>query len=196
MSEVGLPGPEAAALEPTWSQKIVSLNAELARLDVPYAFGGAIALNYHREPRATIDIDINVFLSPDNGGEVLAALSNISGLNNPEQLEVEIKRDGQTRTAWGSTHLDLFFANTAFHASMAERIAHEPFGDTRIPVLAIEDLLVCKALFDRPKDWLDIDAVVQTRGQSLDYAYVRRWLAEFISVDDQRFTRLRELSND
>jgi hypothetical protein len=36
--------------EPTWDQKVVRLNVALAERGVPYAFGGAIALNYHREP--------------------------------------------------------------------------------------------------------------------------------------------------
>lgn len=195
MSEEGRPGPEAAAPEPSWSEKVVSLSAELARLEIPYAFGGAIALNYHREPRATVDIDINVFLPPDSGIEVLSALAAVSGITNSDRLEAQIQRDGQTRAAWGGTQLDLFFANTAFHSSMAQRTKHEPFGDTEIPVLAIEDLLVCKALFDRPKDWLDIDAVIRTRGQALDLGYVRQWLGEFVPADDHRFGRLQEVQD-
>lgn len=40
--------------EPSWAQKVLTLNEHLAAANLPYAFGGAIALNYHREPRSTL----------------------------------------------------------------------------------------------------------------------------------------------
>jgi hypothetical protein len=46
-------------------QKIIDINTKLAEHNIPYAFGGAVALSYHSEPRATSDIDINIFVSPE-----------------------------------------------------------------------------------------------------------------------------------
>lgn len=46
--------PLGAEREPTWDQKVIKLNEVLAERSIPYAFGGAIALNYHREPRSTL----------------------------------------------------------------------------------------------------------------------------------------------
>ncbi len=115
------------------------------------SFGGAIALNYHREPRSTLDIDINVFLAPDDETQALRCLETLSGLPDRERVERGLRDAGQARSLWGTTYLDLFFANTAFHGSMASRVVQEPFAGTEIPVLSIEDLLVCKVLFDRPK---------------------------------------------
>jgi hypothetical protein len=67
--------------EPTWDQKVVKLNEVLAERNIPYAFGGAIALNYHREPRSTLDIDINIFLSPehDHPGPLDRGLAHLQG---------------------------------------------------------------------------------------------------------------------
>ena len=51
-----------------------------------------------------------------------------------------------------------------------------PFGDATIPILAAEHLIVCKAVFNRPKDWVDIDAMLRG-GAELDVAEVLRWVA-------------------
>ena len=40
----------------------------------PHAFGGALALAYYAEPRATIDIDLNVFVPADRFPDVAAPL--------------------------------------------------------------------------------------------------------------------------
>lgn len=180
-------GPER---EPTWDQKVVRLNAALAERCIPYAFGGAIALNYHREPRSTLDIDVNIFLSPEHEETVLRALGDVYDLADSDQVGRELRRDGQARSSWGATYVDLFLANTDFHASMAERVQRQPFGETTIPVLSIEDLLICKALFDRSKDWVDIEAVAKTRRGELDRPYITGWLDRFLPEEDPRRARI------
>jgi hypothetical protein len=43
-------------------EKILAVGDALSRAGIPHAFGGALALAYYATPRATIDIDLNVFL--------------------------------------------------------------------------------------------------------------------------------------
>ena len=43
---------------PTLPKKVVSLARALEESELPYAFGGALALAYYAEPRATVDIDV------------------------------------------------------------------------------------------------------------------------------------------
>lgn len=186
-------GIEQPGAEPTWDEKVLLLNSALAQDRLRFAFGGAIALNYHREPRATLDIDINVFLSPQHEAPVLSVLAGLYELRDPERLRTDLRRDGQARTLWGDTYVDLFLANTDFHESMAQRVEHQPFGGSEVPVLSIEDLLICKILFDRPKDWLDLEAVAQTRAQTLDRTYIMRWLDQFLEPDDPRLRRAQSL---
>lgn len=179
--------------DPTWDRKVVSLNEALREQGIPYAFGGAIALNYHREPRSTLDIDINVFLSPEHEETVLSTLGGVYDLSDRERIGRELREDGQTRSTWGATYIDLFLSNTDFHVSMAERVERQPFGETTIPVLSIEDLLICKTLYDRPKDWVDIEAVAKTRHGDLDRLYVSGWLDRFLPADDPRRARITTL---
>jgi hypothetical protein len=61
----------------TLPQKILGLHQALTEHNVPYGFGGAIALAYHAEPRATDDIDINILLPPDQAQSVLSVLDRL-----------------------------------------------------------------------------------------------------------------------
>ena len=53
--------------------KVVALGRALD--DVPHAFGGALALAYYAEPRATQDIDVNVFVAESQAADVLSVLA-------------------------------------------------------------------------------------------------------------------------
>ena len=121
---------------------------------------------------------------------MLAALGEVYDLADSERVGRELRRDGQARSSWGTTYIDLFLANTDFHASMAGRVERQPFDETTIPVLSIEDLLICKTLFDRAKDWVDIEAVANTRRGDLDGRYIAGWLDRFLPIDDPRSKRI------
>ncbi len=165
-------------------QKILGLHRVFTEREIPYGFGGAIALAYHAEPRATDDIDVNILLPPDRGNDVLAALDMLFATpDRDEQLQRIATRD-QTRLLWDQTYIDLFFIDTAFHESLANRIRSVGFGDVAIPILSAEDLIVCKALFNRPNDWIDIQRIYRIQDGALDVQYVRKWLRYFVGESD------------
>jgi len=60
-----LPAPDVARL----------LADALEQAAVPYAVGGAIAYGFHGPPRATNDVDMNVFVEPEELGPALDALA-------------------------------------------------------------------------------------------------------------------------
>ncbi len=71
----------------------------------------------------------------------------------------------------------------------AARLVH--FGDRRLPILSPEHLLVCKAVFDRPKDRLDIEQILVCVGD-LDLDETRSWLVRTLGADDPRTQRFEE----
>ena len=89
--------------------------------------------------------------------------------------------------------VDLFFADTDFHLSMAERAQAMPFESVQIPVLSIEDLITCKVIFNRHKDWLDIEAVARRGASKLDIAYIEHWLLQFLEPDAEEIEHLRQV---
>lgn len=171
------------------AERIVAIHTALAR--VPHAFGGALALAYYAEPRATVDIDLNVFVGAARLESVAAPLRAL-GVTIDERAAALVQRDGQARVWWDATPLDLFFAYDAFHGAAERARRTVPFADGRIPILAAEHLVVCKVVFNRPKDWVDIDAM-RALGQSLDAAEVLRWVGRIAGDEDPRYERIAAL---
>jgi hypothetical protein len=172
---------------PTLAQRIVALDTALR--EIPHAFGGALALAYYAEPRATVDIDLNAFVGTEQLPEVAHALASLGVDAADPAVAAAIQRDGQGRVMWDTTPIDLFFAYDPFHIAAAHRVRQAPFADTTIPILGPEHLVVCKAVYDRPKDWVDIDAMLQA-GTAIDAAEVLRWTGRIAGDRDPRFDRI------
>jgi hypothetical protein len=173
----------ASEAEPGLAAKVVAVDGALGGAAIDHAFGGALALAYYAEPRATIDIDVNVFVPPDEYPRVLDVLRGVGVSEAPPPATVE--RDGQARVWWARTPVDLFFSYDDVHDAMRRGARVVPFGDDQIPILAPEHLLAAKVIFDRPKDWIDVEQVLLAV-PSLDADEVRRWVVRVAGAGDGR----------
>lgn len=171
--------------EPSLPEKVLAIDGALRA--IPHAFGGALALAYHAEPRSTVDIDVNVFVPTDRSGDVLEPLGAL-GVELDTAADA-IEQTGQARVMWGPTPIDLFFAYDRFHDAAARASVEVPFADGTIRVLSPEHLTVCKAVFDRPKDWVDIQAMID-QGTAIEAAEVLRWVGRIAGDDDARYDRI------
>lgn len=169
------------------------LHLALEARSVPHAIGGALALAFYAEPRATKDVDVNVFVTD-------AALSPI--FDALDSLGASVDRDEASRTArdrgdfvaWKDGYrLDFFVSFHAFHDEVRRRTRVINLAGTALPILSAEDLMIFKVLFDRPKDWIDITGIAAGRRSLLDRDHVRRWLSELLSSEDERLARLEEI---
>jgi hypothetical protein len=172
---------------PTLPERIVAIERSLGR--IPHAFGGALALAYYAEPRATVDIDVNVFVPADRYEEVAAPLLALGVEADDPEARKAVEQDGQTRLMWDETPIDLFFAYDAFHDAAATASRVVPFADTTIAILGPEHLVVCKVIFDRPRDWVDIDAMLDA-DVALDAAEILRWVGRTAGDTDSRYVRV------
>lgn len=177
--------------EPSLPDKLIAIDGALNSASVPHAFGGAIALAYYAEPRATIDIDVNVFCGVDDFAEVASALSavGVDAMTDADKLA----RSGQCRLLCGRSPVDVFFSYDRFHDEMKRDIRRVPFADTMIPILSPDHLLVCKAIFDRAKDWIDIEQMLVVT-DDLDVDIVDRWLVDILGEDHLSLARFRKLA--
>ena len=171
--------------------KIISLHELLDSAGVPHQFGGAIALAWYRNPRATTDIDVNLTLPPAAAEPVLAMLARLGVTVTPED-RAAIALDGQARLDWGGSYLDVFFATMDLHLEMAELARVVRFGPVDIPILAPEHLVACKAIFDRPKDWLDIEEILRW-GTEIDADRTLHWVGEILGPEAGQYARLAGL---
>lgn len=174
----------------TLAERLLGLHRSLAAHDIPHAFGGAIALAYWTlDPRGTSDIDLNVFVPAEDCAAAMGALP--SGIEQPPGTVEAIARDGQRRLWWEGTPIDLFFDYVPIHAEAARNAQSVDFAGATIPILGPVELAVFKAMFDRTRDWADIEAMAAAH--TLDFEALRKALSTLVEDDDARFARLDEV---
>jgi hypothetical protein len=169
-------------------EKLIAIHRALDRARLPHAFGGAIALAYWTlDPRGTSDIDVNVFVPKAAYERVVRALP--AEVTWTEDDLAKLERDGQARLWWGESPVDLFLDYAPVHADAARHHRLARFYGKDVPMLGPVELAVFKAVFDRTKDWADIEAMIAA--ETLDVDAVREKVREMLG-DDERLARLDE----
>ena len=172
------------------AQRLLDIHDALSDAKLPHAFGGAIALAYcTEEPRGTRDLDVNVFVDPGRAGEVCAALPDLVTVTDADTRALEL--EGQARVWWEDTPIDLFLDIHSFHDEVAQGVRIVPFEGRTIPVLDCTALTVFKTLFDRTKDWADIEEMA-TAG-AIDLPRAEEWIERLIGPDGAAMSRLKSL---
>jgi hypothetical protein len=141
---------------------VLDVHARLDEAGIDHALGGALAFGYYGDPRGTLDGDILVFLpgtEADRVTELLAPTGFVARPAPDDRLPisgVRLQRQGER------IHIDLFFAVDQRYEEIAARRRTVPFGPdgTEMPILSADDLVVFKLSFGRPKDWVDLEALV------------------------------------
>lgn len=172
------------------AQRLLAVHDALDAAELPHAFGGAIALAYcTEEPRGTRDIDVNIFVPSSRIDAALDAMPADIAVTAAQSATAH--RDGQVRLFWDDTPVDVFFDTDAFHKQAAAGIGTVPFFGRTIPVLGCVALVVFKAMFDRTKDWADIEAIADANIAALRSA--GEHLKAILGPDDPRLDRLDKL---
>lgn len=171
-------------------EKLFAIDDALTSASLAHAFGGAIALAYcTQEPRGTRDLDVNIFSDSSRAKAVLAEL--------PDEIAVSakdvstVKRDGQTRLWWDDTPVDVFLNNHPLHERVATGVVWVPLAGRDVPVLDCASLVLFKALFNRTKDWADVEAVADASPDDVQEAADQ--LQELLAPDDPVAKRLAKL---
>jgi hypothetical protein len=172
------------------SPKVLAVHHALDAAGLPHAIGGARALAFYGAERPTEDIDLNVFVAVARWPDVGRALGSlgVATVAEPEALA----RTHEVKLDWDGTEFHLFFSYDELHATMPAAVREVPFADGTIPIVAPEHLVVRKAMLDRPKDWLDIDAILVAT-EALDLDEILAWLRRLAGDDDPRVAELRTL---
>lgn len=146
---------------------ILGVHHALSAAEIPHAIGGGIALGYYAKPRDTRDIDVNAFVPGERRHEVEEALAPLDDGNR----------------------VHLFFSEDALHEVMPAAVCRVPLAGSTIPIVSPEHLIIRKAMLDRPKDWLDIGAILAA-GEPVDLEEIRTWLTRLAGRDDPRLAKL------
>jgi len=153
---------------------------------IPYAVGGAIAYGLHAPPRATNDVDLNVFVPADGLAAVFDALESSGAVIDRVPALASARERGDFVAHVSGMRVDVFVPSIALSRSAAARVRRAILLGRPISILSAEDLVLFKLLFFRAKDLSDVERLVLFQENRLDHRYVRDWLVEMVGEDDDR----------
>lgn len=172
-------------------EKLFTIHDSLTEAGLAHAFGGALALAYCvEEPRGTRDIDVNIFIGASEAESVLASLPQ--GVRVRRKDIAKVKRDGQARLDWEGTPIDVFLNSIPLHDDVAASVVWVQLEGRDIPMLDCASLVVFKALFDRTRDWADIEAIAIATPEDIEGAAAT--IAELVGEDDPSLEKLKALA--
>ncbi len=175
MSDFTLPAAFAATLEDlaTWLEKE----------HIPYVIIGGVAVSLLAQPRTTQDVDIVIWLNEERwesfllAGKAYGFAPRIS-----DALKFAVRsRVLLLRHEKAGISVDVSCGALPFEREMIERAKTFKIGVLNLRVLTPEDLIITKAVAQRPKDIVDIEAILNIH-QNLDVAYIRHWVNEFATA--------------
>ena len=107
---------------------VLEVHRVLTRSCPAHAFGGALALAYYAEPRATVDIDVNVFLPDADSPSVIEALATLG--YKPERAPEEATPISglRLRRSTDPFPLDVFLPLGPAYDEIATRVRRWPVG--------------------------------------------------------------------
>lgn len=159
------------------------------RLGLERSYGGAIAYNYHGPPRLTLDVDVLVLLPALRTPAFLEQL-RLGGCLHGDSIPVPIDvtsalpelREGPHLATFRcrGVRVEIFTPWHPFHRRVLDRSPVRDLSGRPIRIHSAEDLIVFKKIFDRPKDLMDIRAMLLAREGLLDLDLIRREAADLL----------------
>lgn len=163
---------------------------------------GGVAASLLGRPRLTHDIDGLVIVEESRWAPILAAAKSFrieARIDNALEFAAE-SRMMLLRHRPSGIDLDLSLGAISFEEQVVQRSVERDIGETTVRVPEPEDLVVMKAIANRPRDLVDIEGIVGAH-PGLDRERIRSAVAEFaetlgspgILADlDAIFDRLRD----
>lgn len=172
---------------------VVRLIDALEGAQLPYALGGAIAYSAWAEPRATRDIDLNLWVDVDRL-EVAFDVLEACGVSLDRAEAIAQAHDrGMFVGRCRDYRVDVFVPSVPFYDEALRLRRRVRLAERDTWVLSPETLAVFKMLFFRPKDIADVGRMIDIQAGAFDSDFVRRWLVAMVGHDDERISAWDDL---
>jgi hypothetical protein len=165
---------------------VTALIEALERAGLPYALGGAIAYSAWAEPRATRDVDLNLWVDLHELELAFAVLQHAGVVVDRQAATQSARERGMFVAHHGVYRVDVFIPSVPFYDEVLLRRQRVRLAGRDTWVLSPECLAVFKMLFYRPKDVADVGRMLDIIGPSFDRAFVRSVLAGMLGEADER----------
>ncbi len=160
---------------------LVELARTLSENNIPYMVIGGIANAVWGEPRATLDIDVTIWVDEDEADNVVSILSDSFRLLIADHISFIRETNVLPLESEDGVRVDLIFGKLSYEREAIARAVEVAIENVPVCFCTPEDLILHKIISDREKDINDARGVAIRRMSSLDINYLE--------------PRIRELSN-
>jgi hypothetical protein len=184
------------ALRPSPAEVARDIAGALESRGYEHALGGAIALGYWGAPRGTIDVDVTIYVPPDDPGACVDLLRAIGCQVERGAALATLREHGFCRVNYRGVPVDVFLPTIAFYEEARQRRRTVRLGDRMVAVWDAETLAVFKMMFFRRRDVADVEQILRVQGDGFDSDWVERQLEGMYGRRDPRLSQWRELVNE
>lgn len=162
-----------------------ALQRLLARFDDQGIVIGGVAASLLGKPRLTVDIDAVMLLSIDDLPRLIDAATQEGFAPRIPEAEAFARehRVLLLRHQESGIALDISLGILPFEQEAVQRSTLHDTGTFAIRLPTPEDLIILKAVAHRPKDLLDIQALIETN-PDLDRERIQYWVCQFAEALD------------
>jgi predicted nucleotidyltransferase len=155
--------------------------------EIPYMVVGGLANAIWGEARATVDVDVTVWVEEPATAEVVDYLTSAFRTLTAEPVDFVRKTRVLPLESADGVRMDVIFGVLPFEKAAIERAVAIAVEGRSVRVCTAEDLLLMKIVSNRERDQADAKAVILRRGAELDLGYLEpriRELAALLARDD------------
>ena len=167
------------------AELLASIADRLEATRIPYMVVGSVAGSFHGEPRTTIDVDIVIDPSAESLRPFVDSLpASVYYVSDTAAMEAFSRRTSFNviHVATGGKVDLLVRRERAFSRVEFERRITVPLFGRPTPVATAEDTILAKMEWakagESERQLRDVARIVAVSGDSLDMAYLGRWIAE------------------
>ena len=172
------PEPLASLIEP-----LTALQRLLDRFGAQGVIIGGVATGFLGKPRFTVDLDA-MFLASTKDIVRILELAKENGIEPRTEKVIEFAQKSRVlllRHTASRANIDISLGILPFEEEVVARSIVHNAGQLSVRLPTPEDLIIMKAIAHRPKDLLDIQAVIESH-PDLDVARIKNWVKQFAEV--------------
>lgn len=169
------------------------LAAGLDARGIAYAIGGALAFGFWGMPRGTLDVDLTIYVSPDDPAGVVSLLRDLGCVVDEAKAAPTLADHGFCTATLAGLRVDVFLPIVDFYAVARARRRQVDLDGVPILIWDAETLVIFKLMFFREKDLVDIAQILRTQGERLDTAWITTRAVDLFGARDPRVTRWRDV---
>ena len=180
-------------------RQLITLTEDLAdafdRMELSYAFGGALANNYWGIVRTTVDVDCLAAIPALKFQQLADELTSLGcdmrdTSDEPIPVTVEPMRKQVDQQKFielvrETIRIELFVPFIPLQHEILRRAVQMPLDRRKVPVTSAEDLILLKLAFHRPKDIQDVQGILWVQRRQLDLKHLKAWSEKTLPDDLQ-----------